>query len=107
MSGGEERIAELERRVEELRRINERLGRELIEAGAGRRPTMVTPAGRSLAKLVAERDSAEAELAELVELRPEVERLRPENEVLRAEVERLRSGNLGLLRRARARLLRC
>ena len=103
MSDGEERVAELERRVEELRRVNERLGRELIEAEAGRRPTMVTPTGRSLAKLVAERDSAEAELAEL---RPELGRLRPENDVLRAEVERLRSGYLGLLRRVRVRLLR-
>ena len=106
MSPGEERVAELERRVEELRRVNERLGRELIEAEAGRRPTVMTPASRALAKLVAERDSAEAELAELAKLRPEVERLRLENEVLRAAVERLRSGNFGLLRRARARLLR-
>jgi phage shock protein A len=103
VSGGEERVAELERRVEELRRVNERLGRELTEAEAGRRPTMATPASRAVAKLVAERDSAETELAVL---RPEVERLRPENEVLRTEVERLRSGSPGLLRRARARLQR-
>jgi cell division protein FtsB len=99
---GEERVAELERRVEELRRVNERLGRELIAAEAGRRPATITPAGRALAKLVAERDSAAAELAEL---RPELEHLRRENPQLRAESERLRSGYLGLLRRARARLL--
>jgi molybdenum-dependent DNA-binding transcriptional regulator ModE len=99
----EGRIAELERQVEELRRVNERLGRDLIAAEAGRRPVGGTPAARTVAKLVVERDSAEAELAEL---RPELEHLRPENQLLRAEVERLRSGYLGLLRRTRARLLR-
>ena len=98
----EERVAELERRVEELRRVNERLGRELIEAEAGRRPTTVTPAGRALAKLVAERDGA---IAELAELKPELEHLRRENPQLRVEIERLRGGYLGLMRRARARLL--
>lgn len=103
MSAAEERIAELERRVEELRRVNERLGRELIEAEAGRRPTVATPAGRSLAKLVAERDRAEAEAAEL---RSELESVWPENEALRAEVDRLRGGVLGISRRARARLSR-
>jgi cell division protein FtsB len=102
VSGEEARAAELERRVEELRRVNERLGRELIEAEAGRRPAAGTPAGRAVAKLVGERDSAEAELAEL---RPELERLRRENPQLRAEIERLRGGYRGLLRRARARLL--
>jgi chromosome segregation ATPase len=103
VSAGEERVADLERRVEELRRVNERLGGELIEAEAGRRPTTVTPAGRSLAKLVAERDGAEAQLAEL---RLELERLWPENQALRAEVDRLRGGILGLSRRARVRLRR-
>lgn len=103
MSSSEERVAELERRVEELHRVNERLGRELIEAEAGRRPAMATPAARAVAKLVVERDSAEAELAEL---RPELAHLLRQNELLEAETERLRSGYLGLLRRARARLLR-
>ena len=102
MSDRDERTAELERRVEELRRVNERLGRELVEAEAGRRPTRATPAARAVAKLVTERDSAQAELAEL---RPEVEHLRRENPQLREEIERLRSGYLGFLRRARARLL--
>jgi len=101
----EERAVDLERRVEELRRANERLGRELIEAEAGRRPAAATPAARAIAKLVGERDSAQAALAELAELRPELEHLRRENPQLRAEVERLRGGYLGLLRRARARLL--
>jgi cell division protein FtsB len=103
MSGGEERVEELERRVEELRRINERLGRELVEAEAGRRPAMATPAARSVAKLVAERESAKAEVAEL---RKELDQLWPENQALRAEVDRLRGGVIGLSRRARARLSR-
>lgn len=98
----DERAAELERRVEELRRVNERLGRQLIEAEAGRPPASATPAARAVAKLVGERDSAQAELAEL---RPELEHLRCENPQLRSEIERLRSGYLGFLRRARARLL--
>jgi len=102
VSDREERTAELEQRVEELRRVNERLGRELVEAEAGRRPTLATPAARAVSKLVGERDSAQAELAEL---RPELEHLRRENPQLRAEIERLRGGYLGLLRRARARLL--
>jgi chromosome segregation ATPase len=99
----EDRIVDFERRVEELRRVNERLGRELIGAEAGRRPAKATPAARTVAKLVADRESAEAELAEL---RPELEHLRRENPQLRAEVQRLRSDYPGLLRRARARLLR-
>lgn len=102
MSDRDERRAELEHRLEELQRVNERLGRELIETEAGRRPALATPAARAVAKLVGERDSAEAELAEL---RPEVEHLRRENPQLREEIERLRSGYLGFLRRARARLL--
>lgn len=102
MSGREERTADLERRVEELRQVNERLGRELVEAEAGRRPTAATPAARAVAKLVGERDGAQAELAEL---RPELEHLRRENPQLREEIERLRSGYLGFLRRARARFL--
>lgn len=99
----DERTAELERRVEELRRVNERLGRQLVEAEAGRRPASATPAARAVAKLVGERDSAQAELAEL---RPELEHLRRENPQLRGEIERLRGGYLGFLRRARARLLK-
>jgi molybdenum-dependent DNA-binding transcriptional regulator ModE len=103
VSGGEERAAELERRVEELRRVNVQLGRQLVEAEAGRHPAAATPAARTVAKLVAERDKAEAELAEL---RSELERLWPENQALRAEVDRLRGGVVGLSRRARARLSR-
>lgn len=101
MNGEEGGAADLERRVEELRRVNERLGRELIEAEAGRRPATATPAARTVAKLIAERESAETELSEL---RPELEHLRRENPQLRGEIERLRGGYRGLLRRARARL---
>jgi uncharacterized coiled-coil DUF342 family protein len=103
VSGEAERVAELERRLEELRRVNEQLGRELVEAAAGRRPGLATTAARKVAKLTDERDDAQAELAEL---RPELERLRVEYEALLPEVQRLRSGYAGLLRRARARLLR-
>jgi len=103
VSDGEERITDLQRRVEELRRVNAQLGRKLVEAEAGRRPGAATPAARSVAKLVAERDKAEAELAEL---RSELERLWPENQALRAEVDRLRGGVIGFSRRARARLSR-
>jgi phage shock protein A len=103
VSGRDERIAELERQVEELRRVNERLGSELVEAEAGRRPTLAAPAAQSVAKLVGERDRAGAELERLI---PELERLRPENERLRSEIERLRRGYPGLFRRARARLRR-
>jgi len=103
VNGDEGRVAELERRVEELRRVNERLGRELVAVEAGRRPATATPAARTVAKLVAERDGAEAELAEL---RQELERLWPDNQALRAEVDRLRGGIVGLSRRARARLSR-
>lgn len=103
MSDEAGRVAELERRLEELRRINERLGRELIEAGAGRRPGLATTAARTVANLTKERDSAQAELEKL---EPELERMRVENDLLHRETERLRSGYAGLLRRTRARLLR-
>ena len=104
VSDGEERIADLERRVEELRRVNEQLGRELVEAEAGRRPATATPAARAVAKLVAERDKAEAELAEL---RPELERLWPENQALRARDRPPARAELpACSRRARARLSR-
>ena len=103
MSADEGRAAELERRIEELRRANEQLGRRLIEAEAGRRPAAATPAARAVAKLVAARESAEAEATEL---RQELEQLWPENQALRAEVDRLRGGVVGFSRRARARLSR-
>jgi predicted Zn-dependent protease len=98
----EERIADLERRVEDLRRANEGLGRELIERAAGRRPRSASTAGRSVAKLTNARDRAEAALREL---EGEAAGLRYENKALRAEVHRLRGGGAGALRRLRARIL--
>jgi alanyl-tRNA synthetase len=109
VSGEERRIAELEGRVEELLRVNERLGRELTEAGAGRRPATATTSAFAVAKLVRERDSAAdraTELKALEELVPQLEHLQAENENLRRELARLRGGYAGLLRRARARLRR-
>jgi FtsZ-binding cell division protein ZapB len=103
--GPAERIADLERRVEALRRTNEQLGRELIERGGGPRPRSASTAARAVAKLTAARDQAQACLGELEELRADRDRLGSENEVLRREVHRLRDGYGGLLRRLRARLL--
>jgi predicted nucleic acid-binding Zn-ribbon protein len=120
----EKRIAELEAKVEELRRVNAELARELRRGAASRRPRSPVAAGSALAKLTSERDTAQAELeqarAELRQaeegfeglrleaegLRLEAEQLRGEAEQMRGEAERLRSGRLGVLRRIRARLLR-
>jgi FtsZ-binding cell division protein ZapB len=98
----EERIADLELRVEELRRTNEELGRQLIEHGAGAQPRSASTAGRTIAKLTNARDQAQAER---VDMEADRDRLRFENEVLRRELHRLRGGYGGLLRRLRTRLL--
>lgn len=104
MSGGsEERIADLERRVAELRQVNEELGRELVAGAGSRRPRSPIAAARALAKLTNERDAARAELEAA---NAELARLRPANEHLQREVSRLRSGTLGRVRRAWARLTR-
>lgn len=95
--------ADLERRVEDLRRANAELGRELIAARAGRRPRSESTAGRAVAKLIQQRERAESERDGL---QGEIARLRDENAALRAEADRLRADAPGLVRRARARLLR-
>jgi chromosome segregation ATPase len=94
----DDRIAELERRVEALRKANGELGRELL-ANASRRPRSVASGSRTVARLTA----AESELRRAL---AEFDRLEAENRYLRAELARLRSGYPGLLRRLRARLTR-
>jgi chromosome segregation ATPase len=91
-----ERIAELERRVEALRKANGELGRELL-ANASRRPRSVASGSRTVARLTAAESGLQRALAEL-------DRLEAENRYLRAELGRLRRGYPGLLRRVRARL---
>lgn len=103
------RRAELERRVEELRRVNEQLGRQLGEVGAPRQLHSPLTAGRAVAKLTQERDAARADMEEaqreLSEAEAGLDHLRRENEQLRFEAARLRFGPLGFLRRGLARLL--
>lgn len=102
--------AELERRVEELRRINEQLGEELVRGAASRHPRASVAAARTLSRLEGERATALGRLEEarqqLREANSGLNHLGRENEQLRAEVARLRLGLPGFLRRARARLLR-
>jgi DNA repair exonuclease SbcCD ATPase subunit len=120
----EKRIAELETKVEELRRVNAELGCELRRGAASRWPRSPAAAARALAKLTDERETAQTELEqaraelrraeegfeglrlETERIRGEAEQLRGEAERMRGEAERLRSGRLGMLRRVRARLLR-
>ncbi len=106
----EQSLAHLERRVEELRRINEQLGEDLVRGAASRRPRSSAVAARTLNKLKQERLAALAQLEEarqqLSEANSGLNHLGRENEQLRAEVARLRRGLPGFLRRARARLLR-
>jgi len=119
-----ERLADLEAKVTELRRVNAELGRELRLGAASRQPRSPAVAARALAKLTNERDTARAELeqtrAELAGTRTSLttaedgvaylseqfDGLQLETERLRHEAFRLRSGGAGLLRRLRARLLR-
>jgi predicted nucleic acid-binding Zn-ribbon protein len=104
---------EEERRVAELMRINRELANEVRDLRKGRtaepRPSQL-PAARHVAKLRGERDSLAEQLdatrAELHEVREERDRLAHRASALEREVVRLRSGIAGLLKRARARLLR-
>ena len=108
--GAEQRLAELELRVAELRRVNEQLGRELLDGAALRQPHSPVTAARTLTKLTQERDLARTRLEEarqqLEEAKSGLDHYGRENEQLRAEVGRLRVGVPGLLRRAQARLRR-
>lgn len=109
-AGPEQRLKELERRVAELRRVNEQLGRDLVDGAASRQPRSPVAVGRALSELERERDIARAQLEEagqqLSEARSGLDHLGRENEQLRAEVARLRVGIPGFLRRAQARLRR-
>jgi hypothetical protein len=106
----EQRLRELELRVEELRRVNDQLGRKLVSGAASRQPHSPVTAARTLIKLTQERDLAQAQLEEarqqLEEAQSGLNHYGRENEQLRAEAARLRVGVAGLLRRAQARLRR-
>jgi hypothetical protein len=105
-----QRLVELERQVAELRRVNEQLGRDLVQGVGSRQPRSSVAVGRALSKLTEERDLARAELEEarqqLRDANSGLDHYRRENEQLRFEAARLRFGALGFLRRAQARLLR-
>ena len=100
-------------RVEELERLNAELAAEIRSVTLGRasgpRPSLLG-ASRHLARVIDERDRTAAELeqqnASLIRLSDEIHELRRRVEVQTAEVERLRAGPVGLLRRAKASLLR-
>ncbi len=102
-----------ERRVAELLRVNRELAGELRDLRNGRtaepRPSQL-PAARRVAKLRGERESLAEELettrAELRATSAERDGLLERATTLEGEVARLRSGVSGLLRHARARLLR-
>lgn len=106
----EQRLAELELRVAELRRVNEQLGRRLVDGAASRQPRSPVTAARTLGKLTQERDLAQTQLEEarqqLAEAQSGLDHYGRENAQLRSEVARLRVGVPGLLRRAQARLRR-
>jgi predicted nucleic acid-binding Zn-ribbon protein len=106
----QQRLAELELRVDELRRVNDQLGRRLVDGAASRQPHSPVTAARTLTKLTQERDLAQTQLEEarqqLREAQSGLDHYGRENEQLRSEVARLRVGVPGLLRRAQARLRR-
>jgi hypothetical protein len=100
-------------RVRELPRVNAELAAEIrnLAVGSVSRPrSSLLGATRRLTALTEERDEAvtglEAQSAELEALRLENEELRHRAERQVRELERLRVGPRGLLRRAKAGLLR-
>ncbi len=100
-------------RVRELLRVNAELAAEIRNLALGRVSTprsSLLGATRRLTALTEERDEAvagnEAQSAELEALRAENEELRHRAERQVRELERLRAGPGGLLRRAKAGLLR-
>jgi hypothetical protein len=109
-AGPEQRLKELERQVAELRRVNEQLGRDLVDRAASRQPRSPVAVGRALSELERERDVALSQLEvarqQLGEAKSGLDHYGRENAQLRAEVARLRVGMPGFLRRAQARLRR-
>lgn len=102
-----------ERRITELLRVNRELAVEIRDLAADRRAqprSSQVPAARSVARLQAERDSLVVELGStrdrLRAVENERDALLANRDELEREVARLRNGLAGLLRRARARLLR-
>jgi hypothetical protein len=97
---------EEDRRVEQLLRVNAELAAEIRSLNLGRgespRSGQLT-AARLLARLTGERDAATEQLRAVT---AERDALRAHQAPLEREVTRLRSGIPGLLRRARARILR-
>lgn len=110
LSAAERRLREVELQVEELRRINEQLGAELVRGPSSRYPRAAAIAARNLTATVKERDGMQAQLEtaqrELRDANEALDHFRRENERLRFEAARLRFGPLGFLRRALARLAR-
>jgi chromosome segregation ATPase len=104
----QQRLSELELRIEELRRVNDQLRRELVGSTASRQPHSPVTAARTLTKLKQELDLTRTQLEnarqQLRDANSGLDHYRRENEQLRFEAARLRFGFSGLLRRAQARL---
>ena len=89
-------LADLEAKLEALRRVNAELGRELRRGAASRQPRSPAVAARALAKLTNERDTGRAELeqarAELEQARAELEQARTELAGTRASLKTAEDG---------------
>ena len=99
-------MSEDARRVEALLEANAALAAEVRSLALGRRAaprSAPTPTSRRLAAQLAELEGTRAALAQMT---ASYDDLLAHNRELAAEIEALRSGVPGILRRARARLLR-
>jgi hypothetical protein len=108
------------RRIEELLRVNAELAAEIRSLALGRTGgprSAGTPSVRRVSRAIAERDDAarglDAAAERIADLEQNNDELRRRHDELRdlvegqvRELERLRAGPIGLLRRARSRLLR-